>query len=147
MRMEKQVYLNQKQVKEVNDQFKEFLQTKGIKAKFNLAFENMKESTKQQHEKDVKAFNEVKQKSIDDNKDFVEFLHTKGLKAKIKLVIENIKKGAREANSNTKAQIEASKQLTKPTYNADSLTKEFNEFLKQKGLDSKYIVTIEEVGE
>lgn len=144
--MEKQVYLNQEQ-KEVNDQFKEFLQTKGIKAKFNLAFENMKESAKQQHEKDVKAFNEVKQQSMEENKDFVEFLHTKGLKAKIKLVIEDIKKGAREANVNTKAQIEASKKLATPSYNADTLTKEFNEFLKMKGLSNKYVVTIEKVEE
>ena len=83
--MENQINVNQEQVKEMNDQFKEFLQTKGIKAKFKLAFENMKESTQQQHEKDVKSFNEIKQKSIEENKDFVEFLHTKGLKAKINL--------------------------------------------------------------
>lgn len=135
------------QVKEVNEQFKEFLQTKGIKAKFKLAFENMKENTKSQHEQDVKQFNEIKQKSIEENKDFVEFLHTKGIKAKINLVIENIKKGAREANANTKAQIEKSKQLSKPTYSADTLTKEFNEFLKLKGLSNKYVVTIEKVEE
>lgn len=145
--MENQINVNQEQVKEMNDQFKEFLQTKGIKAKFKLAFENMKESTQQQHEKDVKSFNEIKQKSIEENKDFVEFLHTKGLKAKIKLVIENIKKGAREVNDKTKAQIEASKKLSTSDYSADALTREFKEFLKQKGLDSKYIVTIEEIGE
>ena len=135
------------QVKEVNEQFQEFLQTKGIKAKFKLAFENMKENTKSQHEQDVKQFNEIKQKSIEENKDFVEFLHTKGIKAKINLVIENFKKGAREANANTKAQIEKSKQLSKPTYSADTLTKEFNEFLKLKGLSDKYVVTIEKVEE
>ena len=77
----------------------------------------------------------------------MEFLKTKGLKAKFKLVIENIKKGAREASTNTKAQIEKAKQLGNPTYSADELTKEFNAFLKQKGLDSKYVVTIEKVGE
>lgn len=135
------------QVKEVNEQFQEFLQTKGIKAKFKLAFENMKENTKSQHKQDVKQLNEIKQKSIEENKDFVEFLHTKGLKAKINLVIENIKKGAREANANTKTQIEKSKQLSKPTYSADTLTKEFNEFLKLKGLSDKYVVTIEKVEE
>ena len=135
------------QVKEVNEQFQEFLQTKGIKAKFKLAFENMKENTKSQHEQDVKQFNEIKQKSIEENKDFVEFLHTKGIKAQINLVIENIKKGAREANANTKSQIEKSKQLSKPTYSADILTKEFNEFLKLKGLSDKYVVTIEKVEE
>ena len=63
----------------------------------------------------------------------MEFLHTKGLKAKIKLVIENIKKGAREVNDKTKAQIEASKKLSTSDYSADALTREFNEFLKQKG--------------
>lgn len=145
--MEKEIYLNEQQVKDVNEQFKEFLQTKGISAKFKLAFENMKEKTKQQHEKDVKQFNEIKAQSAEENKEFVEFLKTKGLKAKIKLVIENIKKGAREANANTKAQIEKAKQLGNPTYSADELTKEFNAFLKQKGLASKYVVTIEKVGE
>ena len=39
--MEKEIYLNEQQVKDVNEQFKEFLQTKGISAKFKLAFENM----------------------------------------------------------------------------------------------------------
>ena len=38
--------------KEVNEQFKEFLNTKGLTAKFKLAFENMKESCKEQHEKE-----------------------------------------------------------------------------------------------
>ena len=57
---------------ELNNQFGEFLRTKGIKAKFKLAFSNMAESTRKQHEKDVKSFNEVKAKSIEDNKDFVE---------------------------------------------------------------------------
>ena len=40
------------EVKELNEQFVEFLHTKGIKAKFKLAFTNMKESTKVQHQKD-----------------------------------------------------------------------------------------------
>lgn len=53
---------------------------------------------------------------------------------KQKKTIENIKKGAGEANANTKAQIEKSKHLTIPAYSADTLTKEFNEFLKLKGL-------------
>lgn len=143
--MEKEMILNEQEVKDVNEQFSEFLKTKGIKAKFNLVVENLKENTRAQHAADVKQFNEIKQKSIEENKDFVEFLHTKGLKAKIRLVIENIKKGAREANQNTKEQIEKSKQYANPTLNSDSLTKEFNEFLKSKGLDSKYIVTVEEV--
>ena len=137
----------QAEVKDVNDQFVEFLKTKGIKAKFKLAFNNMKESTKAQHEKDIKQFNEVKTKSIEENKEFYEFLHTKGLKAKVKLVIENIKKGAKESREKTKEQITKSRQLGNPnkTVTASDLNKEFNEFLKQKGLDSKYTVVIEEV--
>lgn len=135
--------LNQ-EVKELNEQFKEFLATKGIKAKFNLAINNMKEYTRIQHEKDVKNFNEIKQKSIEENKDFVEFLHTKGLKNKIQLVIENIKKGAREVSKNTKAQIEKSKNLAhiNKEVSIEELNKELNSFLKVKGLDSKYSVVI-----
>ena len=94
--------LNEKElneVKELNEQFVEFLHTKGIKAKFKLAFSNMKESAKEQHKKDVESFNEVKAKSIEENREFYEFLHTKGFKAKVKLVIENIKKGAQEAKN------------------------------------------------
>ena len=91
--------LEVKEVNELNEQFMEFLKTKGIKAKFKLAFSNMKESAKHQHEIDVQNFNEVKAASIENNKEFYEFLHTKGFKAKVKLVIENIKKGAKEAKS------------------------------------------------
>lgn len=145
--MENQNVLNEKEVKDVNDQFVEFLHTKGIQAKFKLAFDNMKESAKAQHEEDVKAFNETKEQSIEDNKEFVEFLHTKGFKAKVKLVIENIKKGARESNQKVKEQIEASKHGYAPytMVNAEVLNKEFNEFLKIKGLNNKYTVTIEEI--
>jgi len=127
----------------------EFLKTKGITAKFKLAFNNMKESAHIQHQKDVAAFNEVKAKSLEDNREFVEFLHTKGLKAKVKLVIENIKKGAKESNQKVKEQIEAAKKGYNPNKNitAEDLNKEFNAFLKQKGLDNKYVVTIEEVNE
>ena len=149
--MENEKILNEemeKEVKSVNEEFVEFLHTKGISAKFKLAFNNMKESAKAQHEADVKAFNEVKEKSIEENKEFVEFLHTKGLKAKVKLVIENIKKGAKEQGQKTKEQIEAAKHGYVNTYSkvsAVDLNKEFNEFLKLKGLDKKYTVIIEEV--
>lgn len=34
------------EINELNNQFVDFLKTKGIKAKFKLAFANMKESTK-----------------------------------------------------------------------------------------------------
>ena len=78
---------------EMSEQFSTFLHTKGIKAKFKLAFSNMKESAKKQHVADVAEFEAVKAQSAEDNKEFVEFLHTKGIKEKYKLVIENIKKG------------------------------------------------------
>ena len=133
-------------VNRLNEEFVEFLKTKGIKAKVKLAIENMKESTKAQHEADVKAFNEIKDKSIEENKDFVEFLKTKGLKAKFKLVVENIKKGARESRTKVKEQIEASKHIQTPkVVTVDDLSKEFNNFLKTKGLDGKYTVVVEEV--
>ena len=141
----------EKEAKDVNDQFVEFLKTKGVKAKFTLAFENMKESAKAQHEVDKANFEAVKKQSAENNKEFVEFLHTKGLKAKFKLVVENIKKGAKESREKTKEQIAEAKRLSKPSiynnqvsYNADDLAKEFNEFLKQKGLDNKYTVIIKE---
>lgn len=133
--------------KELTTDFENFLHTKGLKAKFKLAFTNMKESAILQHEKDVKAFNEVKAKSIEENKDFYEFLKTKGFKAKVNLVIENIKKGAKESKEKTKSQIEASKNLANPyrSITKDELNKEFTEFLKTKGLDKQFSVTIEEL--
>ena len=139
----------EREVKEVNEQFVEFLKTKGIKAKFKLAFENMKENAHTQHKADVKTFNEVKKQSAEDNKEFVEFLHTKGLKAKVKLVVENIKKGAKESREKTKEQIAKSKEVANPykVVTAIDLDKEFNDFLKQKGLHGKYKVVIEEVEE
>lgn len=131
---------------QLNNEFSEFLKTKGLTAKFKLAFANMKESAKEQHKKDVAEFNAVKAKSIEENKDFYEFLKTKGLKAKINLVIENIKKGAKESKVKTKEQIEKSKQLANPyrTITASELNKELEEFLKAKGLDNKFEVTIVE---
>ena len=90
---------------ELNDQFAEFLHTKGIAAKFKLAFNNMGESAIKQHAADVAEFEALKAQSAEDNKDFAEFLRTKGIKAKYKLVVENIKKGAKAAPANTAAQI------------------------------------------
>ena len=149
MKKQEEVVEIEQDVKDVNDQFVEFLNTKGIKAKFKLAFENMKESAIEQHKKDVAQFNEVKRQSAENNKEFVKFLHTKGFKAKVKLVIENIKKGAKESRQKTKEAIEQSRKLANPyrTYTASDLSTEFNAFLKSKGLDTKYIVTIEEVEE
>ena len=126
-----------KEVNEINDEFVKFLKTKGINAKFKLAFSNMKESAKAQHELDKKSFNEIKEKSKEENKEFYEFLHTKGFKAKVKLVIENIKKGAKEA-----------KERPIPTYNhinEQNINKELELFLKSKNLDKKYTIKIEEV--
>lgn len=146
---------------ELNEQFGTFLHTKGIKAKFKLAFSDMAESAHKQHEADVANFEAVKAKSAEDNKEFTEFLHTKGIKAKFKLVIENIKKGAKEAPANTAAQIakvraETQESIAKANahanphtsalkvYSAESLSEEFNAFLKAKGLDDRYSVIISE---
>lgn len=130
---------------EISNQFEEFCKTKGIVAKFKLAFANMAESTRQQKEADKKAFEEVKRQSAENNADFAEFLHAKGFKAKVKLVIENIKKGAKESNEKVRQQIEASKHNRKPVaaeYSASELSREFNAFLKAKGLNEKYVIEV-----
>ena len=143
---------------ELNDQFSAFLHTKGIAAKFKLAFSNMSESAKKQHDADVAEFETVKAKSAEDNKEFVEFLRTKGIRAKYKLVVENIKKGAQTAPANTAAQIAkvraetqaavaranalGNPQVAVTEVTAANLEAEFNAFLKSKGLDSKYTVSV-----
>ena len=145
---------------ELNEQFAAFLHTKGIAAKFKLAFNNMSESAKKQHAADVAEFEAVKAQSAEDNKEFAEFLRTKGIKAKYKLVVENLKKGMADAPANTAAQIAKTKAQTQaavahanslgkpgvvtPEVNASSLEDEFNAFLKSKGLDGKYTVTVTE---
>lgn len=145
---------------ELNEQFSEFLKTKGIAAKFKIAFNNMSESAKKQHEADVAEFEAIKAKSAEDNKEFAEFLCTKGIKAKYKLVVDNIKKGAKAARANTATQIEKVKaetqasiaranathkiQTTSTDVTAVTLEDEFNAFLKFKGLDVKYTVSITE---
>ena len=73
--------LNEEEVNEVselNKEFVEFLNTKGIKAKFKLAFHNISESAKKQHQKDVESFNEVKAKSIEENREFYDNHRPKG---------------------------------------------------------------------
>lgn len=95
----------QQEMLELNKQFSAFLHTKGIVAKFKLAFNNMSESAGEQHAADVAEFEAVKAQSAEDNKEFAEFLRAKGAKAKYKLVVENIKKGAKAAPANTAAQI------------------------------------------
>ncbi len=141
--MQKQV---EQEMLELNNQFSEFLKTKGIKAKFKLAFNNMAESAKKQHEQDVKTFNEIKEKSKEENKDFVEFLQAKGIKAKFHVVVENIKKGIRESKEKTIQQIANSNNYVQPikSITAEELNKEFNEFLKLKGLSNEYKVEIVE---
>ena len=95
----------EQEVLELNEQFLDFLHTKGIAAKFKLAFNNMSESAKKQHVADVAEFEAVKAQSEEDNKEFAEFLRTKGIKSKYKLVVENIKKGAKAAPANTASHI------------------------------------------
>ena len=140
---------------ELNKQFGEFLHTKGITAKFKLAFSNMGDSARKQHEADKAQYEAVKAQSAEENAEFVEFLHTKGLKAKFNLVVENIKKGAETAPQRTAESIAKAKaQAHAPVnpyagvhaahehYTAESLSREFNEFLKMKGLDTQYTVEI-----
>lgn len=139
---------------EINNQFNEFCKTKGIVAKFKLSFEQMAQNAKAQHEQDKANIEAVK--NSEENKEFREFLHTKGFKAKCRLVIENIKKGAANANENTAKKIADINAKTarsinysscnKETveYSAEELSKEFNAFLKSKGLDEKYTVQIVE---
>ena len=151
----------EKEMLELNEQFSAFLHTKGIVAKFKLAFSDMADSARAQHAADVASFEAVKAQSAEDNKEFVEFLHTKGIKAKFHLVVENIKKGASAAPQNTAAQIAKVRAQTQAgiaqaqaygnpyasapkTYTAESLADEFNDFLKSKGLDSQYTVVITE---
>ena len=150
----------EEEMMELNEQFSAFLHTKGIKAKFKLAFNNMSESAKKQHAADVAEFEAVKAKSAEDNKEFAEFLRTKGIKAKYKLVIENIKNGAKAAPTNTAAQIAKVQAETKAAVaranalgkpgaavsgtSAVTLEDEFNAFLKSKGLDGKYTVSVTE---
>ena len=145
---------------ELNEQFSAFLHTKGIVAKFKLAFNNMSESAKKQHAADVAEFEAVKARSAEDNKEFAEFLRTKGIKAKYKLVVENIKKGAKDAPASTAAQIAKVKADTQAAViranaigkaepavtevSAATLENEFNAFLKSKGLDGKYTVSVTE---
>lgn len=139
----------EKELLELNEQFSKFLKTKGIKAKFKLAFENMKESMHNQHIKDVEQINAIKES--EENKQFIEFIHTKGIKAKFKLVIENIKKGAKESRAKTfqsiaKVQAKTQRSIANVgvNYNAQTLEEDFNNFLKSKGLDTKYRVNIVE---
>ena len=84
---------------EISKQFEEFCHTKGIVAKFRVAFEQMGENARRQHEKDKANIEAVK--NSEENKEFREFLHTNGFKAKCRLVIENIKRGAENANADT----------------------------------------------
>ncbi len=139
---------NQNQ-EEISRQFEEFCHTKGIVAKFKVAFANMAESARKQKEADKAHLEEVKRQSAEANPEFTEFLHTKGIKAKVKLVIENIKKGAKESSERVRKQIEQAKHgapsvTATRTYSADELTREFNAFLKAKGLDDKYVVEVTE---
>ncbi|MDE6655854.1 MAG: hypothetical protein K2J85_02560, partial [Anaeroplasmataceae bacterium] len=162
IRRTKKMEQNQtKNYEEISKEFSEFCHTKGIIAKFRLAFANMAESTRKQREADKAQFEEVKRQSAENNPEFTEFLHTKGFKAKVRLVIENIKKGAKEAPAKTAATVDRISAQTKANiaktkgytsnaksvslegYSTEDLTREFNAFLKEKGLEG-YTVEITE---
>lgn len=156
---------------EISKQFEEFCHTKGIAAKFKVAFAQMAENTRKQKEADKAQLEEVKRQSAENNPEFTELLHTKGLKAKVKLIIANLKRGIKEAPQKTAAAVDGISAQTKANiakaqasvyrttagygannsganvqdaseYTADELAREFNEFLKAKGLDGKYAVEV-----
>ena len=141
---------------EITKQFEEFCHTKGIVAKFKVAFEQMGENASRQKEQDKANIEAVK--NSEENKEFREFLHAKGFKAKCRLVIENIKRGAANANADTARKLDELHAKTqanlrahnvnpsaKPAeYSAEQLAAEFNAFLKERGLDEKYAVQIVE---
>lgn len=162
---------NDHHYEEISKQFEEFCHTKGIAAKFKVAFANMAENTRKQKEADKAQLEEVKRKSAEANPEFTELLHTKGFKAKVKLIIANLKKGCKEAPAKTAATVDGISAQTKANiakaqanvyrttagyggnaygakvtdaseYTADELAREFNEFLKAKGLDGKYAVEV-----
>lgn len=149
----------EREMNELNEQFREFLHTKGIAAKFKLAFSNIGESTTKQHEVDKANFERVKKQSTEDNKEFVDFLHTKGVKEKVRLVVKNMKEEAKNAQKNTATQIAMATAnatnnipnydayghpVQKKTATSQTLADEFEEFLKEKGLYAKYSIEITE---
>lgn len=148
----------EQELQRLNEQFGEFLHTKGIAAKFKLSLSDIEDSAKKRHEADKAQLEAVKARTAEDNAEFVEFLHTKGVKAKFNLVIENIKKGAETAPQKTaenisKVSASAHHASVNPhvgvrtaygQHTAQSLTEEFNEFLKMKGLDTQYTVEIKD---
>ena len=162
---------NDHHYKEISKQFEEFCHTKGIAAKFKVAFAQMAENTRKQKEADKAQLEEVKRQSAEANPEFTELLHTKGFKAKVQLIIANLKKGIKEAPAKTAAAVDGISAQTKANiaraqasayrttagyggnpygakvtdaseYTADELAREFNEFLKSKGLDGKYAVEV-----
>ena len=160
---------NDHHYEEISKQFEEFCHTKGIAAKFKVAFGNMAENTRKQKEADKARLEEVKRQSAEANPEFTELLHTKGFKAKVKLIIANLKKGIKEAPAKTAAAVDGISAQTKANiakaqanvyrttagygvhgagvkdaseYSADDLAREFNNFLKAKGLDEKYAVEV-----
>ncbi|MGN1061763.1 MAG: hypothetical protein ACI4RO_01420, partial [Candidatus Scatosoma sp.] len=98
---------------EISRQFKEFCHTKGIAAKFKVAFSDMAENARKQKEADKADFEAVKRQSAEANPEFTEFLHTKGLKAKVKLIVANLKKGCQEAPHKTAVAVDGISAQTK----------------------------------
>ncbi len=63
---------NDHRYEEISKQFEEFCHTKGIAAKFKVAFGNMAESARKQKEADKAQFEEVKRQSAEANPEFTE---------------------------------------------------------------------------
>lgn len=138
--------IQKNEIEVISNQFQEFLKAKGLKCKFKLAIENIKENAKKQHEIDKERFEKIKENSYHDNKAFEDMLKAKGIKAKIKLIVEGFKNSAKESKQKTKESIQVAKELGNPkSYSIKNLTDEFNSYLKSKGLSARYyLVEIKE---
>ncbi|MDE7439316.1 MAG: hypothetical protein K2N23_02265 [Clostridia bacterium] len=172
-RIKKMEQNNTQSYEEISKQFEEFCHTKGIAAKFKVAFGNMAENARKQREADKAKLEEVKRQSAEANPEFTELLHTKGFKAKVQLIIANLKKGIKEVPAKTAAAVDGISAQTKANiaraqesvyrttagyggnpygakikdaseYSAEELAREFNAFLKSKGLEN---YTVEVTGE
>jgi hypothetical protein len=75
--------LKEQETQKRQAEFSAFLKTKGIKAKFSLAFAAMHEEACLQQQKDLAAFEARKQLSREENKAFDGFFAHPGLQSKM----------------------------------------------------------------
>lgn len=133
------------------EDFQNFLQAKTNGERMNLLIAH---SQKNRQAKNIKEQTECQINEL--NAQFIEFLHTKGIGAKFRLVVKNIKEGAKNARQNTAAQIakakanaaanipHCNKSASPVSDAARELAEQFETFLKENELDTKYSVEITE---